>query len=36
MKGYLEPQSGRIRPPESPGLGIEIDPDKAQSRREIT
>ena len=35
MKGYLEPQSGRIRPPESPGLGIEIDPDKAQSRREI-
>ncbi len=35
MKGFLEPRSGMIRPPEVPGLGIEIDPAKVQSRRTI-
>ncbi|MFB3880768.1 MAG: enolase C-terminal domain-like protein [Armatimonadota bacterium] len=35
MKGFLEPQSGTIRPPEVPGLGIELDPAKAQTRREL-
>jgi L-alanine-DL-glutamate epimerase-like enolase superfamily enzyme len=35
MKGFLEPESGMIRPPEAPGLGIEIDPAKVQSRRGI-
>lgn len=25
MRGYLEPEDGKIRPPETPGLGIEID-----------
>jgi len=35
MKGYLEPVGGRIKPPDSPGLGIELDPAKVSSRREI-
>jgi len=35
MKGYLEPASGRIRPPDAPGLGIELDPAKVSSRREL-
>jgi L-alanine-DL-glutamate epimerase-like enolase superfamily enzyme len=35
MKGFLEPQAGAIRPPETPGLGIEIDPAKVTSQREI-
>ncbi|UCC69481.1 MAG: hypothetical protein JSV79_06130 [Armatimonadota bacterium] len=35
MKGYLEPQVGAIRPPEAPGLGIEVDPEKVSARREI-
>jgi L-alanine-DL-glutamate epimerase-like enolase superfamily enzyme len=35
MKGYLEPQNGTLRPPETPGLGIELDPAKVQARREI-
>lgn len=35
MKGFLEPRGGVIRPPETPGLGIEIDPAKVQSQREI-
>ncbi len=35
MKGFLAPESGVIRPPEVPGLGIEIDPAKVQSRRAI-
>jgi len=35
MKGFLEPQGGVLTPPETPGLGIEIDPAKVQSRREI-
>lgn len=35
MKDYLEPQNGLIRPPSAPGLGIELDPEKSQSRREI-
>jgi len=35
MKGYLEPVGGRIKPPDGPGLGIELDPAKVSSRREI-
>ncbi len=35
MKGYLEPESGCLRPPDTPGLGIEIDPGKVTSQREI-
>jgi L-alanine-DL-glutamate epimerase-like enolase superfamily enzyme len=35
MKGFLEPESGVIQPPETPGLGIEIDPAKVQSRRAV-
>ncbi|MFQ5809834.1 MAG: enolase C-terminal domain-like protein [Armatimonadota bacterium] len=35
MKGYIEPEQGMIRPPGTPGLGIEIDPEKAQERREV-
>jgi L-alanine-DL-glutamate epimerase-like enolase superfamily enzyme len=35
MKRFLEPESGVIRPPDGPGLGIEIDPAKVQSRRAI-
>ncbi len=35
MKGYVEPQGGVLAPPEAPGLGIEIDPEKAQARREV-
>jgi L-alanine-DL-glutamate epimerase-like enolase superfamily enzyme len=35
MKGFLEPRDGVIRPPETPGLGIEIDPAKVQSQRAI-
>jgi L-alanine-DL-glutamate epimerase-like enolase superfamily enzyme len=35
MKGYLEPESGCLRPPEVPGLGIEVDPAKVTSQREI-
>jgi L-alanine-DL-glutamate epimerase-like enolase superfamily enzyme len=35
MKGYLEPDAGCLRPPETPGLGIEIDPAKVTSQREI-
>jgi len=35
MKGFLEPEGGVIRPPEMPGLGIEIDPAKVESQREI-
>jgi L-alanine-DL-glutamate epimerase-like enolase superfamily enzyme len=35
MKGFLEPRDGVIRPPETPGLGIEIDPAKVQAQREI-
>ena len=36
MKGYLEPESGAIRPPDTPGLGIELDPAKISSRTELT
>lgn len=35
MKGYLEPKAGFVQPPETPGLGIELDPEKVQSSREI-
>ena len=35
LKGYLEPASGAIKPPETPGLGLELDPDKIETRREI-
>ena len=35
MKGFLQPESGVIRPPDKPGLGIEIDPAKVQSRRAV-
>jgi len=35
MKGYLEPRNGCLRPPQTPGLGIEIDPQKVDERREI-
>jgi len=35
MKGYLEPTNGVIEPPEMLGLGIELDPDKIDARREI-
>lgn len=35
MKGYLQPADGSIRPPETAGLGIEIDPQKVAARREI-
>ncbi len=35
MKDYLEPQNGTLRPPEKPGLGIELDPERVESKREI-
>jgi len=35
MSGYLEPKDGLIRPPDTPGLGIEIDSETAQERREL-
>jgi L-alanine-DL-glutamate epimerase-like enolase superfamily enzyme len=35
MKGYLEPQAGAIRLPDTPGLGIQVDPEKVSARREI-
>jgi L-rhamnonate dehydratase len=35
MKGYLEPQNGRLVPPDTPGLGIELDPHKVQEQRAI-
>jgi len=35
MRGYLEPASGKIRPPDTPGLGIELDAAKVSSRREL-
>jgi L-rhamnonate dehydratase len=35
MTSYLEPESGRIRPPESPGLGIEIDPARVAARKTL-
>ncbi len=36
MKGYLEPKHGTLSPPEIPGLGIELDPEKVQTTREIS
>jgi L-alanine-DL-glutamate epimerase-like enolase superfamily enzyme len=35
MRGYLQPEGGVLRPPETPGLGIELDPAKIDSVREI-
>ncbi len=35
MKGFLAPENGSIRPPDSPGLGIEIDMTKVQTRRSL-
>lgn len=35
LKGYVEPTSGTIKPPETPGLGLELDPDKIETQREI-
>ncbi len=35
MKGFLEPMGGMISPPELPGLGIELDPEKVQATRVI-
>jgi L-alanine-DL-glutamate epimerase-like enolase superfamily enzyme len=35
MKGYLEPRNGVIEPPETPGLGIELDPAKVETSREL-
>jgi L-alanine-DL-glutamate epimerase-like enolase superfamily enzyme len=35
MKGFLEPKQGVLTLPEAPGLGIELDPSKIQSRREL-
>ena len=36
MKGVLEPVNGSVAPPETPGLGIELDDDAIDERREIT
>ena len=36
MKGHLQPEGGHLRPPDRPGLGIEIDPGKVAESREIT
>jgi len=35
MRGYLEPVDGSIRPPETPGLGIELDERRIEERREL-
>ena len=35
MKGTLAPKGGVITPPETPGLGIELDPEKIDSTREL-
>ena len=35
MRGYLQPENGVLRPPETPGLGIELDQVKIDERREI-
>jgi L-rhamnonate dehydratase len=35
MKGFLQPEGGAIKLPETPGLGIETDEAKVQRRREI-
>ena len=35
MQGYLQPVRGSIRPPETPGLGIELDEAKIEERREL-
>jgi L-rhamnonate dehydratase len=35
MKGYLQPENGRLAPPDRPGLGIELDPGKVQNQKEL-
>jgi L-alanine-DL-glutamate epimerase-like enolase superfamily enzyme len=35
MQGYLEPHNGALLPPDSPGLGIAIDPAKVTSQRQL-
>jgi L-rhamnonate dehydratase len=35
LKGYLEPQAGMMSLPDTPGLGIELDPAKVKSRKEL-
>ncbi|MBM3497251.1 MAG: mandelate racemase/muconate lactonizing enzyme family protein [Armatimonadetes bacterium] len=35
MRGDLQPEGGVLRPPEAPGLGIELDEAKIDERREI-
>ena len=35
LRGYLKPNNGVIEPPETPGLGLELDSDKIETRREI-
>jgi L-rhamnonate dehydratase len=35
LRGYLEPKDGVIAPPATPGLGLELDPEKVETRREI-
>jgi L-alanine-DL-glutamate epimerase-like enolase superfamily enzyme len=35
MRGCLQPENGVLRPPETPGLGIELDQAKVNAVREI-
>jgi L-rhamnonate dehydratase len=35
MRGYLQPDNGVLRPPETPGLGIELDEGKIDEKREV-
>ncbi len=31
----LRPEGGRVRPPERPGLGLDLDPAKVVARRDV-
>jgi L-alanine-DL-glutamate epimerase-like enolase superfamily enzyme len=35
MRGYLQPERGVLCPPETPGLGIELDEGKIDEKREV-
>lgn len=36
VKGYLEPVNGAVSLPQTPGLGIEIDPSRVKDRRTLS
>jgi len=36
LKEPLKPVHGRVVPPDRPGMGVELDDDKIEQRREVT